>query len=227
LLLVLIQIAPQVIDAAAQSSQETAPAKRRSSAKSRIQRPSPEMIKAAAQRLGELGYWIGRTDGKLDEPLRQAMIAFQKIEGRSITGRISQEELDAMQAATRPSPRETGYAHVEVDLARQVLFVVDGETVTRILPVSTGNGKPFTSEGWTRNAVTPPGRFDVHHKIPGWRRSPLGALYYPSYIVGGIAIHGNPSVPTYPASHGCIRIPMFAAKEFYEMTPIGTRVLVY
>jgi lipoprotein-anchoring transpeptidase ErfK/SrfK len=48
-----------------------------------------------------------------------------------------------------------------------------------------------------------------------------------AYIEGGIAIHGNPSVPVYPASHGCIRIPMFAAKEFSKINPIGTAVIVY
>jgi lipoprotein-anchoring transpeptidase ErfK/SrfK len=52
-------------------------------------------------------------------------------------------------------------------------------------------------------------------------------LYYPSYIVGGIAIHGSKSVPAYPASHGCIRIPMYAAKDFSDMTPIGVPVIVH
>jgi lipoprotein-anchoring transpeptidase ErfK/SrfK len=64
-------------------------------------------------------------------------------------------------------------------------------------------------------------------KINGLRISRLGALYYPNYLVNGIAIHGSPSVPPYPASHGCIRIPMFAAKDFYDMTPLGTIVVVY
>ena len=41
------------------------------------------------------------------------------------------------------------------------------------------------------------------------------------------AIHGSLSVPAYPASHGCVRIPMFAAREFSEMAPIGTPVIVY
>ena len=84
-----------------------------------------------------------------------------------------------------------------------------------------------SSEGWTRRAVTPTGRFTVSHKIAGWRKSPLGLLYYPVYFLSGIAIHGNPLVPLYPASHGCIRIPMFAAKEFSEMMPVGTTVIVH
>jgi hypothetical protein len=48
-----------------------------------------------------------------------------------------------------------------------------------------------------------------------------------AYIEGGIAIHGNPSVPVYLASHGCTRIAVFAAKFFSEINPIGTVVIVY
>jgi hypothetical protein len=52
-------------------------------------------------------------------------------------------------------------------------------------------------------------------------------LYYPNYIAGGIAIHGSGSVPAFPDSHGCIRIPMYAAKEFSELTPVLMPVIVY
>jgi lipoprotein-anchoring transpeptidase ErfK/SrfK len=67
----------------------------------------------------------------------------------------------------------------------------------------------------------------VNRKINGPRRSPLGVLYYPNYYLSGIAIHGAPSVPAYPASHGCVRIPMFAAKQLQAMTPVGTTVIVH
>jgi len=50
---------------------------------------------------------------------------------------------------------------------------------------------------------------------------------YPNYIYGGVAIHGNPSVPAFPASHGCIRIPMFASREFSQIATIGMVVIVY
>ena len=53
------------------------------------------------------------------------------------------------------------------------------------------------------------------------------ACVTPRYIVGGIAIHGNPAVPSYPDSHGCIRIPMFAAKAVSSMMPVGTLVIVH
>jgi hypothetical protein len=138
---------------------------------------------------------------------------------------ISQEDRTAPPA---PTPREVGYPHVEVDLSLQRLFIVDAfGCVTKTLPISSGSGRLFTSEGWTRRAITPTGRFTVDRKIEGWLKAPLGMLYYPSFIYEGVAIHGSPSVPRTPASHGCIRIPMSAAKEFFETTPIGTIVLVY
>lgn len=189
---------------------------------------SAEEIREAEQRLCDLGYWTGPVDGVLDEGSRHALVAFQKVEDRQRIGKLTPDDLKALRTAKRPPPRDIGYAHLEIDLSRQVLFAVDvSGSVSKILPVSTGTGKLFTSEGKTRRAVTPCGRFTISHKIFGWRRSPLGLLYYPSYIVGGIAIHGNPSVPVYPASHGCIRIPMFAAKQFSNINPIGTVVIVY
>jgi lipoprotein-anchoring transpeptidase ErfK/SrfK len=190
--------------------------------------PSAAEISEARQRLAELGYWVKLEVARLDDSLRHALIAFQKIEGRPRTGQLTSAELQALRAARRPLPLEAGYPHIEVDLSRQVLFVVDvGGAGLRILPISSGNREPFTSEGETRRAITPLGRFTVYRQLAGWRRSPLGLLFYPNYIFKGIAIHGNPSVPAYPASHGCIRIPMFAAEEFSQIVYIGTVVIIH
>lgn len=189
---------------------------------------SEKGISEARQHLAKLGYWVKEDVIGLDESLRHALIAFQKIEGRQRTGRLTLEDLQTLQAARRPLALESGSPHIEIDLNRQVLFIVDGGgLVSKILPISSGSGKLFTEGGRTRRAYTPCGQFTVYRKIAGWRKSPLGLLYYPNYIVGGVAIHGNPAVPAYPASHGCIRIPMFAAREFSEMMPIGTVVIVY
>jgi N-acetylmuramoyl-L-alanine amidase len=182
----------------------------------------------AEQSLSSLGYWTGPVDGDFDVGSRHALIAFQKVEGRQRTGKLTKDELQAMRTATRPFPRSTGYAHFEIDLTRQVLFIVDATgSITHILPVCTGNEKPYMDHGQTHRAHTPTGTFKVLRKIAGWRRSSLGLLYYPSYIHEGIAIHGSPAMPVYPASHGCIRIPMFAAEELSEMTAIGTEVIIY
>jgi len=187
----------------------------------------PGERREAEQRLSDLGYWTGPVDGVLDPLFRHALIAFQKVEGRKRTGKLTSEELEALRIAVRPIPLHTGYAHVEIDLQRQVLFVVDGsDTVTHILPVCTGNEQSYVDHGQVHRAHTPRGQFKVLRKIRGVRISSLGLLYYPNYIYEGIAIHGSWAMPVYPDSHGCIRIPMFAAKEFSELVPLGTDVVI-
>jgi len=182
----------------------------------------------AEQRLWDLGYWAGPIDGKFDSDSRHALIAFQKVERRPRTGKLTTDELNALRAATRPLPRHSRYAHVEIDLARQVLFVID-ETgvVARILPVSTGNEALYLDHGQIHRAHTPTGVFKVLRKIKGWRLSSLGLMSYPNYIFNGIAIHGSFSVPIHPASHGCIRVPLFAAKELSSLLPLGIEVVIY
>ena len=186
-----------------------------------------EMLEAE-QLLAGLGYWTGPVDGVFDSASRHALTAFQKVEGRKRSGSLTRFELEALRSADRPQPRDNTHAHVEVDLSRQVLMVVDENgLVTKVLPVCTGNEKLYSDRGVTKRAHTPRGRFIVMRKINGLRISSLGALFYPCYIVNGIAIHGSPFITAYPASHGCIRIPMFAAKAFHDLTPVGTIVVVF
>jgi lipoprotein-anchoring transpeptidase ErfK/SrfK len=182
----------------------------------------------AERRLSDMGYWTGPVDGVIDPATREALIAFEKVEGRKTTGRLTRDEVEAIRNAAPPQARDLGYEHVEVDLERQVLLLVNDEgAVTRILPVSTGSGKRYNEKGMSGIAYTPRGRFRVYAKASGWKRSPLGLLYYPNYISDGVAIHGNPSVPSQPQSHGCVRIPMFASRDVSKMLPVGTIVLIY
>ncbi len=184
-------------------------------------------VRAAERRLSDLGYWAGPVDGVFDEGSRSALIAFQKWEGRSVTSKLTREELEAMKTAVAPTPRDGGYEHVEVDVDRQVLMLVGEDGTIRVLPVSTGNDKQFLDQGQMSVAYTPRGRFVVYDKTFGWENGDLGSIYYANYISGGVAIHGYLTVPTTPASHGCIRIPMFAAREVSRLLPVGTIVLVY
>jgi hypothetical protein len=184
-------------------------------------------IKDAEQRLNELGYWTGPVDGVFDPATRFALIAFQKWEGRPITARLTRDELDALRNSNAPAPRDSGYAHAEVDVDRQVLLLIDEEERVRVLPVSTGSEKTYTDLGQPSVAYTPRGRFVVYDKTYGWENGALGSVYYANYISGGVAIHGYESVPTSPASHGCIRIPMFAAREVSRILKLGSIVLVY
>ena len=184
--------------------------------------------KEAEGRLAEMGYGTGRVDGVIDGVTRNALVAFQKWEGRKVTGRLSRDDYDAIMSANPPQAKESGYKHVEVDLDRQVMLLTDDDgVVNRVLPVSTGSNKQYREKGGSGLAYTPRGRFRINAKIAGWRKSPLGLLYYPNYFSGGLAIHGNPSVPQTPQSHGCIRIPMSAAVEVSRLLPVGTIVLIY
>lgn len=190
--------------------------------------PTRTEAKQAEQRLLEMGYWTGPVDGVIDEITRAAVIAFQKWEDRKITGRLTRQEVEAILDARSPQPRDTGYRHVEIDIDRQVLALIDDDgAIVKIVPVSTGSGKRYDEKGNRGLAYTPKGRFRIYGKVAGWKRSPLGLLYYPSYFSDGLAIHGNPSVPSEPASHGCVRVPMFASREISKMLPVGTIVIIY
>ena len=175
-------------------------------------------VKAAQRRLSEMGFGAG--------PM--ALSTFQKWEGLKVTGSLTRKDYDAIMNADAPRPKDEGYRHVEVDLDRQVLLLVNDEgEIAKILPVSTGSGKRYKEKGMRGLAYTPRGRFRIYNKLSGWKKSPLGLLYYPNYFSDGLAIHGNPEVPHTPQSHGCVRIPMSTATEMYKRLPIGTIVLIY
>jgi peptidoglycan hydrolase-like protein with peptidoglycan-binding domain len=187
-----------------------------------------DAVLALQQRLVELGYWMGEPDGNYGQLTRQAVMAFQKVEGLGrdgVAGPITQERLAA---AGRPAPR--GGGGLEIDLARQVLFVVEGGRVTWAINTSTGNGEAYTSSsGAEARAVTPPGQFSIQRQIDGLREAPLGTLYRPKYFNGGIAVHGSGSIPANPASHGCARVTNSAMDMLWAsgVAEIGTPVWVY
>ena len=189
---------------------------------------SSEDVRAVQERLAELGYDVGTADGRFGGRTSYAIMAFQKMEGLSRTGEIDAELLGALPAAGPPGPMVPGgpSTRVEIDLNRQVLIYWSGGALTRILPVSSGNGEEYCVDGECDIAVTPPGSFHIGRKAEGLEVAPLGELWWPMYFNGGIAIHGSPSVPPYPASHGCIRIPMYAAPSFYDQIGRGTAVIL-
>lgn len=194
-----------------------------------VQAITRAQVREAERWLAELGYWTGPVDGVWDAASRHALIAFQKVEGLRRTGVLTRKELAALARATPPLPREANGLHVEVDISRQVLFLVDSDgKVGNILPISSGSGKRFKEPGYPEAwAITPCGHLEIYLKQRGHRKSPLGDLHNPLYVVGGIAIHGSNSVPTQPASHGCIRIPMSASRLLFEMIALPTPVFIY
>jgi L,D-transpeptidase catalytic domain/Putative peptidoglycan binding domain len=174
-------------------------------------------VSALLDRLRELGYAAPSPRSVFDSDAQQAVYAFQKAQRLERTGVADAAFWRRLAKPVEVVPRyRLPASHIEIDKARQILMVVRGGRAVLISPVSTGGGY------WT-----PEGRFSIIRKVPGYDPSPLGVLYKPMYFYGGYAIHGNPSVPSYPASHGCVRVPNFVADRLYDSEPYGERVIVY
>jgi lipoprotein-anchoring transpeptidase ErfK/SrfK len=106
------------------------------------------------------------------------------------------------------------------------MYLYKGGKVSRVIPVSTGTNRRYCEKGSCGVARTPRGRFRIGGRINGWRTSRLGRLYNPMYFRGGFAIHGG-SIPGYPASHGCVRVPMSVARWLPSQVPGGTPVWIH
>ena len=168
-------------------------------------------VRALEQRLAELHYALRGVDGVYGQDTVEAVLAFQKVNGLPRTGRV--EPWLWRRLATAGVPRaQRGGDYIEVDKTRQVLFVVERGEVQKVVHVSTG-----------ATGNTPLGSWTVYRTVPGWD----WVLWYPMYFKGGFAIHGYPSVPAYPASHGCVRIPMWIAPSLYNAHGRGTTVVVH
>jgi hypothetical protein len=172
-------------------------------------------VRLLESRLVELDYRLaGRTDGRYDFRTADAVVAFHKVQGMARSFAVSSSTWRRLAEPRVPQPRRTwrGF-HVEVDQTRQVLYLVRDGEIDDILHVSTG-----------ANGATHDGTFRVYRKLAGY--SP-NRLYYPSYFDGLRALHGWTEVPTYPASHGCVRIPYWNATWVYARVDLGDRVVIY
>lgn len=184
--------------------------------------------------LRQADYDISEITGTFGDQTFHAVMAFQKANGLPRTGRAGTQMIDALRSGVRPSPimPDGGPDRIEVSLPKQYLALYRGGSLVKILSISSGTGREFctvdpeTGETGCDKAVTPAGSFRVARRVIGWRESKLGLLYNPLYFAGGIAVHGAPSVPGSPASHGCVRIPMVSADYFPTVVPDGIPVYV-
>jgi peptidoglycan hydrolase-like protein with peptidoglycan-binding domain len=186
-------------------------------------------VKAVQTQLTALHYFAGPIDGDRSSRFRSAVMAFQKVNDLGADGSVGKITLAALKAPRKPVLRGSGGGtRVEVDLTRQVLYVVKDGVITRILPVSSGSGNTYlTKSGSTATALSPVGHYAIQRRIVGERKADLGTLYDPQYFYRGWAIHGSNSVPAYPTSHGCIRVTRPDAKYLLDALHNGTQVYVY
>lgn len=194
----------------------------------------PATVRIVQERLADGPFDPGMPDGKYGPATRQAVWALEKLAGVPVDGEWGPldewawEQLETNQVGQPAKSNDIRW--VEVDLSEQLVKVYDPGDPTPVLVThaSSGSGIPWSNEEHSGSSITPTGDFHIQRRIDGWRESSLdiGRLYNPLYFVGGIALHGSLSVPLYPASHGCIRLPMHVAEYLPDELPNGTPVHV-
>lgn len=206
-----------------------------SSGTSSSQATASSSLADAQRRLAAGPFDPGPVDGEYGTKTRNAIWALEKLAGISMDGAWGSDDqaaLDQVMSGAIGGPKESyGRRWVEVDLSQQLMMVYDpGRTVPVLVShVSSGSGIPWKKGRYSGKSITPVGNFTIFRRISGWRQSSLGigSLYNPLYFTNsGIAFHGSRSVPSYPASHGCVRVPMHIAEYLPGMLPNGTPVSV-
>jgi len=189
---------------------------------------SPE-VQALQEQLVALGYRPGDADGRYGAQTASAVMAFQKHEGLQRDGAAGEQVLGRLDNPTGAGPRDdlTG-PRVEVDLDRQILFLVDEQGTEYVLNISSGSGKTYKKpDGAESVAYTPTGDFAIERRVDGLREAALGSLYRPLYFDRGWAIHGSAAVPGYPASHGCVRTSNVDQDFIFPTLPEGAPIVIY
>ena len=172
-------------------------------------------VRAMQRRLKGLGY-LTPVNGHYDASTGRAVLAFRKVNG---FGRLTTASSKVFKRLARGGGAfklryPKAGKHAEFDWSRQVLVLANNGRPQII--VHTSSGKPSTP--------TVMGHFRFYRKSPGTNSH---GMFYSSYFHGGYAVHGYPSVPTYPASHGCIRIPNASAKRVYGWIGVGNDIWTY
>lgn len=170
-------------------------------------------VRFLERRLRALRYALPRVNSSYGSDTIGAVYAFQKVEGLSRTGSAGSALWRRLMRARTPRARVPRGNHIEVSKTRQVLYEVRRGKVVRIVHVSTG-----------ATGNTPVGHWRVYRKSPGLN---VKGMYYSLYFLRGFALHGYHSVPPFPASHGCVRLPVWFARGLYSRWELGTVVHVF
>jgi hypothetical protein len=172
-------------------------------------------VELIQQRLAALHFYIPQT-GVYDTGTGLALDAYHRLlhmgVAQTLDSTIVRDLLNGDGAFPVHYPNNG--RHAEGDLSLQLLALADGKNVVAIYPISSG--KPSTP--------TILGNFRVYSRVPGYL--PDG-MYFSNFFYSGYAIHGYDPAPDYPASHGCMRLPIVDALSVYNWLSIGDAVDVY
>jgi peptidoglycan hydrolase-like protein with peptidoglycan-binding domain len=167
------------------------------------------------QRLAAVGYAVPRS-GAYDPGTQRAVVAFRKVNGMPRLTSLSPLLVDRLMRGVGGFhiryPKHG--RHVEANLGWQVLALIDKGKVVRAY--TTSSGKPSTP--------TVLGSFHFYSKTPGTNAK---GMVDSNYFIRGYAIHGYFDVPTYNASHGCLRVPIPDAPAIFGWVHIGDGIDVY
>ncbi len=173
------------------------------------------VVRLLQRGLKRLRYAVPRS-GRYDAATQRAVMAWRKVTGAPRTYAASASVVRGVLAGRGHfrvrHPRDG--RHVEADLSRQVLALIDGDEVRRIY--HTSSGAPATP--------TILGRYKIYRRSPG--TNAVG-MVHSSYFIRGYAIHGYVSVPAFNASHGCLRVPIPDARSIFDWLKMGDVVWVY
>jgi hypothetical protein len=176
---------------------------------------SGTLVRLLQKGLSRLHYAVPRS-GVYDAGTQRAVMAWRKVTGNARTYLASEDVIRGVLRGRGEFrvryPRDG--RHVEADISRQVLALIEGGKVKRIY--HTSSGAPVSP--------TVLGRFKVYRKSPGTNAK---GMVHSSYFIRGYAIHGYVSVPPYNASHGCLRVPIPDAWHIYSWLRMGDVVRVY
>jgi len=128
------------------------------------------------------------------------------------------EKLKAGQWVWAPQIAPKGPVLVYVDLDRQLATVY--RNGVRIGVTTVSSGKP--------GHTTPTGVFtilekDKDHRSSTYDDAPMPFQQRLTWM--GVAMHAG-NLPGYPASHGCVRMPLEFAKKLFTATPMGGTVII-
>jgi hypothetical protein len=160
--------------------------------------------------------YVTSTSGRLDSATSRAVLAFRKTNRMSRSSSVSAKVFEMLltgHGGFRLRYPNAG-KHVEADLSRQVLVLARDGRAERIYHTSSG----------TSATPTVRGAFRFYRKQPGTNAK---GMVHSSYFIRGYAIHGYASVPTSPASHGCLRVPIPNALSIFRWIKLGDRIFVY
>src|SRR4051794_8762898 len=169
-------------------------------------------IGTASQADAAFYYWTDYSDGSYGRQERHPEVPRQKPQKR---GAVGKKDLVAeKEAGTKPQ----GPLVIVVSIDQQKVRVYDGNGLFAESPVSTG----------MKGHSTPMGVFSVIQKNKMHRSNIYSGApmpYMQRITWSGVAMHAG-VLPGYPASHGCIRMPMAFAVKMWNWTRMGARVII-